>query len=162
LESAARRANAHFLGAFVEAVREFLNTGKGRWVTYAAVGLAAIALLLAMRRSFGDSEAVSVSSERPFICAKTGKSFTYTMKAGDSVPVMSPFSKERTGFRAERCTWTKDGMIKHDPTYVLLNETIGQPGPTFCPDCDRLVVGRNPPALPGARPPPLRSEFKPR
>jgi hypothetical protein len=144
----------------VEAVREFLNTGKGRWITYPAVAVAAIALLIAMRRSFGDSEAVLVSSDRPFICAKTMKPFTYTMKAGDSVPVMSPYSKERTGYRAEKCTWTKDGKSKSEPTYVLLNESIGKPGPTFCPDCDRLVIGRNPPALPGARPPPLRSEFK--
>jgi hypothetical protein len=144
----------------VEAVREFLNSDKGRWVTYAAVGVAVVALLLVVRGSVGDSEAVAASKDRPYICAKTGKTFTYSMKAGDRVPVASPYSGERTGYRAEPCFWTRDGQIKTEPTYVLLNEYAGKTGPTFCPDCDRLVVGLNPPALVGDRPPPLRTDYK--
>jgi hypothetical protein len=61
---------------------------------------------------------------------------------------MPPFNSPSTGkpmvFPAERCYWTKDGKGKLEPTLVLLNEFIGKPGPTNCPDCGREVYPRFP------------------
>jgi len=41
-----------------------------------------------------------------------------------------------------------------------MNTYIGKPEPTFCPDCGRLVVARNPVAQPGMRPPPTREQWE--
>ncbi len=93
----------------------------------------------------------NVPSEEPkalagdFICARTLKHFTYQMAPGERQPVFSPFSKERTGYPAEKCFWTRDGKAKLEPTFVLLNHYIGKKDePTICPDCGRLVEPRNP------------------
>ncbi len=140
--------------------REFLNSGKGRVVVWTGIGAAVLLIVFVLRGTFGDSEAVASSSERPFICAKTGETFTYTLEKGDVMPVRSPHSGENTGYPAEACFWTRDGQIKDEPTFVLLNGYAGKPEPTFCPDCDRLVVGLNPPPLTGDKPPPLRGEYR--
>jgi hypothetical protein len=106
-----------------------------------------------------------MSGSRTFICTKTGKSFTTDLREGWTVPVPSPHSGENTGVPAEQCVWTKEGTIKTDPTYVLLNEYVGKSGPTFCPDCGRLVVQRNPifrAGDPAARPPPTPEEYRSR
>ncbi|MBX3395120.1 MAG: hypothetical protein KF841_07095 [Phycisphaerae bacterium] len=79
-----------------------------------------------------------------YICSETGKTFAHVRRSGEPSPVLSPFSKKNTGYPAEKCYWTKDGKIKDTPTYVLLNEQAGKPGPTKCPDCGRLVVPHNP------------------
>jgi len=79
------------------------------------------------------------------ICAVTLKHYPHEREAGESYPFYSPFTKDRTGYPAERCYWTKDGKAKAEPTYVLLNEYINKPGPTICPDCGRLVEPHNPP-----------------
>jgi hypothetical protein len=80
-----------------------------------------------------------------FMCSETGKVFTYEMHAGEHWPVLSPYSGKMTGYPAERCYWTKDGKRKLTPTYVILNEHLGKPGDTICPECGRVVVGHNPP-----------------
>lgn len=80
-----------------------------------------------------------------FMCIETNKTFTYAMKQGERSPVLSPYSNQRTGYLAEPCYWTADGKRKETPTYVLLNDHVGKPGDTFCPDCGRLVIGHNPP-----------------
>jgi len=77
------------------------------------------------------------------------------------MPVLAPSGKN-TGYEAELCYWTKDGKPKETPTPVLLNIYKGIKGPTFCPDCGRLVVGHNPPAMEGAKPPPTKDEYTPR
>lgn len=79
-----------------------------------------------------------------YICAETGKTFPHVRKSGEQSPVLSPHSGKNTGYMAEKCYWTKDGKIKDTPTYVLLNEATGKPGPTWCPDCDREVIPHNP------------------
>lgn len=79
-----------------------------------------------------------------YICSETGKTFAHVRKSGEPSPVLSPHSKKNTGYPAEKCYWTKDGKIKDAPTYVLLNQHTGKPGPTICPDCGRLVVPHNP------------------
>lgn len=138
---------------------EFLKSPKGRPVAIVFGLLAAVAAVYMVWSSIGPNEAVASSTDRIFICSETGKTFRRTLAIGDTVPVPSPHSGKNTGYEPELCYWTKDGKVKEDPTYVLLNQTAGRPGPTFCPDCSRLVVGLNPPAAPGMTPPPTKAEF---
>jgi hypothetical protein len=105
------------------------------------------------------SSAVSDERKRLFVDATTGEGFRHELVLGESIPVDAP-SGGKTGYPAELCYWTKDGTPKTDPTPVLLNSYIGKPGPTFCPDCGRLVVAHNPMARPGMRPPPTREEWE--
>jgi hypothetical protein len=107
----------------------------------------------------GDDPVTAASRDRTYICAETGKAFRHKLKAGDIVPIDSPHSGKRTGYPAELCYWTADGGTKPDPTPVLLNSYAGKSGPTFCPDCGRLVVGLNPPPVAGADPPPKQNEY---
>src|SRR5262245_3846451 len=142
-------------------MREFLNSSQGKFVTF---GLVAVMFAVAgylIWNAMGPSEAEKLARDRIFIDAKTMKPFSYELKIGDMIPVKAP-SGEKTGYPAELCYWTKDGKAKDDPTPVLLNDRIGKSGPTFCPDCGRLVVGHNPPAMAGAKPPPTQAEYKPR
>lgn len=87
-----------------------------------------------------DAEPLEVT----FYCIEAKKPFEYSLLEGDKWPVISPFTGKATGYPAERCYWTKDGKRKAEPTYVLLNETLGKSGDTICPECGRLVVGHNP------------------
>ena len=64
------------------------------------------------------------------------------------------------GVPQPRIFWTKDGKPKQDPTPVLLNSWIGKSGPTFCPDCGRLVVGHNPIPGPNSKPPPTKADYE--
>jgi hypothetical protein len=80
---------------------------------------------------------------------------------GQSIPIKAP-SGNNSGYPAELCYWTKDGQAKTDPTPVLLNVLVGKPGPTFCPDCGRLVVGHNPRPGAGVKAPMTQEEWKKR
>lgn len=104
---------------------------------------------------------VAAERDRIFVDATTGKGFYHELEKGESIPVKAP-SGDMSGYPAELCYWTKDGQIKSDPTPVLLNSWIGKPGPTFCPDCGRLVVPNNPRPRPGDRPPPTREQYEQR
>lgn len=139
-------------------IREFFRQPAGKAV---AIGLFVVAMgvFTWVLLSEGSNPAVDSSTERVFMCSETGKTFKYTIKVGDTIPVLSPYSNKKTGYEPERCYWTADGKAKREPTYVLLNETIGKPGPTFCPDCKRLVVPMNPPAIEGGTPPPTEAEY---
>ena len=79
-----------------------------------------------------------------FLCTETNKPFEYAMKMGDKWPVMSPYSGKKTGYPTEKCYWTRDNKRKSEPTYVILNQNLGKPGDTICPDCGRVVVGHFP------------------
>jgi hypothetical protein len=147
----------------IEKLRAFFQTGAGKAI---GIGLAVIALLVmasVIWSAIGPSDAEELSTNRMFIDAKTGKPFKHTIKAGETLPVDAP-SGGKSGVPAETCFWTKDGQIKKDPTYVLLNENAIPPkkGPTFCPDCGRLVTPMNPPAVAGRKPPPTQAEYKDR
>ncbi len=101
-----------------------------------------------------------MAAETPlFVDVDSGKTFPLALTAGLTLPVKSPFTGKSTGYPAELCFWTKDGKPKADPTAVVLNELLGKPGPTFCPDCGRLVVHHNP-APPNARLPMTREEYE--
>jgi hypothetical protein len=140
----------------LEQLRKFFQSKAGAATAGAVVLVALIALFFSMRGMF-TSEAGALSAERVYI-DEHGNSFTATAKPG--VPI-----KGKDGgpaYIAELCYWTKDGKPKSSPTPVLLNESLGKKEPTFCPDCGRLVVGRNPRAGPGVKPPPTKAEYKPR
>jgi hypothetical protein len=111
-----------------------------------------------MQAYSGRPESGFQPSERVFIDSATMKPFNHELKAGESIPVKAP-SGGNTGYQAELCYWTKDGKVKDEPTAVLLNEAVSKPGPTFCPDCGRLVVPHNPHASADATPPPTQSEY---
>lgn len=115
------------------------------------IGVAVVVFIVAgifVWRNMRDSDAVRRSWERMYICAKTGKSFEHTIKAGELEPIYSPHSKANTGYQAELCYWTKDAnnewAAKLEPTVVLLNSTFEPGAETFCPDCGHKVVGHNP------------------
>ena len=142
----------------MQGIREFLNSDKGK---YAAVGLTAVVVLVAAfvaYQSLGPSDAMAASRGRVFIDAETGETFTHEITAGETSPVDAPSGK-KTGYEAEPCFWTADGQVKDDPTYVLMNRHAGKDGPTFCPDCGRLVTDLNPPPIAGAKPPPTEAEY---
>src|SRR5438477_6525095 len=123
-------------------LRDFLNSSRGKTLSVASVAIALVLAGFLIWRQLGPTDAEKLSRERLFIDAKTMKAFNYEVKIGDSLPVKAP-SGDRTGYPAELCYWTKDGKPRKDPYPVLLNEFVGKSGPTFCPDCGRLVVGHN-------------------
>src|SRR5688500_14187625 len=141
----------------VTGLREFLETKAGKGVAAVLILIAAIAIFVSVRDNLGPAEAAALSRERVFICSDTGKTFVAEVTPGMGFPVRSPHSGAHTGYVPELCYWTADGTIAGEPTYVLLNRHRGEKGPTFCPDCDRLVVSDNPPPEPD-KPPPTRAE----
>jgi hypothetical protein len=68
----------------------------------------------------------------------------FSIPRGETFPYANPKTGKRTLFPVETCFWTKDGKAKFPPTYVILNERLGKPGPTTCPDCGRRVTVYNP------------------
>jgi hypothetical protein len=58
-------------------------------------------------------------------------------------PVKTPDTGKMTGYPAEACYWDLCGQ-KEGGTWVVLNETVGKPGETLCPECGNRVVGHNP------------------
>jgi hypothetical protein len=132
---------------------------------YVATGFAILAVIVAgyfIFTNLGAGEVVADTRDRTFICSETGKTFQHEIEVGETFPVKSPHSGKNTGFPAEPCYWTKDAKPKDDPSWVLLNSNKGQPEPTFCPDCGRLVVPLNPFPTPTSRPPPTEPEYKAR
>ncbi len=125
-----------------------------------AVVLVLVIVAVYQVRSFMSPDATVAYANAPlFIDSETGKTFRVTLEDGMSIPVKSPSTGKMTGYKAELCYWTKDGKPKTDPTPVLMNEDVGKPGPTFCPDCGRLVVHHNPVATADRTPPPTRDEY---
>ncbi len=68
----------------------------------------------------------------------------FSIPRGETFPYANPKTGKRTLYPVETCFWTKDGKAKFPPTYVILNERLGKPGPTTCPDCGRRVTVYNP------------------
>jgi len=111
-------------------------------------------------KAMAPSEAEALSHDHVFVDSKTMKPFNHELQIGDMIPVQAP-SGGKTGYPAELCFWTKDGKEKKEPTAVLLNQIIGKTGPTFCPECGRLVKAHNPRPGPNVNPPPTAAEYKP-
>jgi hypothetical protein len=142
-----------------DGLREFLRGPGGRGAAIAVLILGLATAGWSIWRNVTPDQAVVDANSPLFIDSETGQTFHTTLKVGMDVPVQSPYTGRATGYKAELCYWTKDGTAKTDPTAVLMNSDIGKPGPTFCPDCGRLVVGHNPMPGPGVRPPPTRAEW---
>lgn len=146
-----------------QGVREFLNTPAGKAVSIVFILLMLGLVVYEVHGAFGASETESFANTRTFICSETLKPYQYELTTTSKIPAPSPFSGKNTGYPAELCYWTKDGKIKgpnEKPTPVLLNTYRKQPEPTFCPECGRLVVARNPQPNAGAKPPPTEADFK--
>jgi hypothetical protein len=143
----------------MEWLNRFFRTGTGATVGCLAALCLCVALYVEVRNSFSPP-GIAALKDATFICSETGKAYTHVLVLGDSIPLYSPYSGKNTGYPAEFCYWTADGHIKDTPTPVLLNSYIGVPGPTFCPDCGRLVVARNPRPGPNSKPPPTREEYE--
>ena len=127
-----------------------------------AAGIFCVAALVVATyfvRSFFRGDTVDDAYYTTYICTETGKVFRHRNALGETLPIYSSYSGKNTGMPAEACYWTADGHPREEPTWVLLNEELGKTGPTFCPDCGRLVVGHNPRPGPGVRPPPTSAEY---
>ena len=144
--------------------RAFFKTTGGKVTGAAALILCTGVIGYAAWRAWRGNDILNRANDRIFVCSQTGKAFHVDLArlSGQSIPVLSPYSSKNTGYPAELCYWTTDGQVKKEPTAVLLNEMIGKTGPTFCPDCGRLVVGHNPLPRPGTKPPPTRKEYEAR
>ena len=145
----------------MQAVRDFLETPAGKAVGIGLAVAAGLFFWFSLRKNL-TNEAAALSRERVMMCSETGKPFKAELGEGSKIPVRSPYSGRNTGYPAEFCYWTKDGRAKSEPTPVLVNFYLNGSEPSFCPDCDRLVVPRNPGPFPGAKPPPTRAEYQPR
>ena len=109
--------------------------------------LATIAALafLATKMGGGPPDAGAASRVRVAMDSVTGEVFeTFRIKEGDAMPWEHPSTGDRTVYPIERCYWSADGGAQAKPTFVILNEMLGRPGPTICPDCGREVVRHNP------------------
>ena len=144
----------------IEKIRAFLE-GDGGKITAVAVLLVGLVVAFFSFRSNLTNDIARTSARRTYVCGETGKPFAHTLTVGETAPVKSPHSGKKTGYPGVECYWTPDGRIKSEPTWLLLNSTLGKPGPTFCPDCDRLVTPDSTLPVPGETPPPLRSQYKP-
>jgi hypothetical protein len=142
----------------MEQLQKWLQTTAGKAAT-ALLSLALIGLVVWMIVRALGTDTPGDPNNVTYVCSETGKPFLHRNVVGESIPVMSPYSGKETGYPAEPCYWTADGQIKAQPTWVLLNQTLGKSGPTFCPDCGRLVVARNPMPSPGSKPPPTQQEL---
>lgn len=132
--------------SLTESVRNFRWDAKSVGTLLAAVlSIAVLVVVISRATVFAPKSLTDISRSRPVIDAETNELFEdYTMKDGAKVPFTNPKTGRATLYPAETCFWTKDGKAKLEPTYVLLNQRAGKPGPTLCPDCGREVVGHNP------------------
>jgi hypothetical protein len=140
-------------------IGKFFKTTIGKTVA-ALLMLVVLGAIYVEARDFISPPVRALMTQRVFICSATGKTFTHELAVGESIPVYSPYSGQNTGYPAEYCYWNADGTTKTTPTPVLLNSYLNKPGPTFCPDCGRLVVFHNPSPTPGMTPPPTREEYE--
>jgi hypothetical protein len=142
----------------MEQLQKWLQTTSGKAATV-LLSLALIGLVVWMFMRALGTDTPGDPNNVTYVCSETGKAFKHRNVVGEEMPILSPYSGRNTGYPAESCYWTADGHVKTEPTWVILNQVLGKTGPTFCPDCGRLVIGHNPPAVDGAKPPPTQQEL---
>ncbi|MBY0307389.1 MAG: hypothetical protein K2Q09_01475 [Phycisphaerales bacterium] len=130
----------------VEAVKTNQHGARKNAVVVGACVLSLLLLAFVISRAlFGGESAASVAERGVFVDSQTGEVFEgFAIPAVGHFPYKNPKTGTETLYPAEACFWAKDGTIKAKPTYVLLNELVGKPGQTMCPDCGRPVKRRNP------------------
>lgn len=139
-------------------IKTFLESTSGKWLAIVMVAAVIVVAAWITWNYTGPSAAADISGRMTYVCAETNKPFEFKIQPGMTLPVMSPHSGKATGYPAELCYWTKDGKPVERPTPVLMNDYVKKPGPTFCPECGRLVRFRNP--RPGeADVPPTREQY---
>lgn len=110
-----------------------------------AAALLAACILLGYQLFGGTRSADAMSRHRDMVCSETLEPFPDVgVPDGEDLPFRNPKTGRRTLYPAEKCYWNKDGSVRLQPTFVLLNDYVGKPGQTICPDCGRPVVGHNP------------------
>lgn len=140
-------------------IREFLQTKAGYATSIGVILIALVALGFSVRSNLGN-EIADVTGQQVAVCSATGKSWNFKLKPGMTFPIDSPHSGKKTGYPADAtCNWTADGKVDTELTYVLMNDTAGKQGPTFCPKCSRQVVRENPLASADRKPPPTDKEY---
>jgi hypothetical protein len=139
--------------------REFLTTTGGKVAAGGIIVLCVAAAAWSIWANVGEPSGVKDASSILFMDIENGKTFRVDPSPDMPYPCKSPFTGHMTGYHAELCTWTKDGHVRSEPFAVVLNQELGKPGPTFCPDCGRLVVPHNPPAVEGHHPPPTQQDY---
>src|SRR5262245_18592252 len=121
------------------------NTGSSRRTPI--LGVLAVALLAGsgyyLWTQIAPHTVADDANTRMFICSETLKPFKHSLTVGETEPILSPFTKKNTGWRAEPCYWTKDGKAKKNPTWVLVKARMGLEGKTMCPECGHEVVVHN-------------------
>lgn len=125
----------------------------GAWGIVVAIVLLSTAVYLAYQTIYTVEPTPLDPPPIMYICSETRETFQHKPQVGETIPILSPFSKKKTGYPAEKCYWTKDGKQKLIPTYILMNEHLGIKKPTICPYCGRLVEFHNklpPPGTPFA------------
>ena len=125
----AAAAGSRSLGAIALALASILLLGYVGWSVFSSVRNSPTAS--ANLVSLMDSESGEVIDQ-------------FSIPRGETFPYANPKTGKRTLYPVETCFWTKDGKAKFPPTYVILNERLGKPGPTTCPDCGRRVTVYNP------------------
>jgi hypothetical protein len=140
-------------------VREYMQTSAGKAIAILAIVLCIAGAAWSVWSNVGQDAAVKDASALIFVDIENGKTFRINPTADMPYPCKSPFTGHMTCYHAELCGWTKDGHVRSEPFPVVLNSDLGKSGPTFCPDCGRLVVAHNPLAAEGRRPPPTQQEY---
>lgn len=146
------------LGNSMEESESWTQTTTGRLVL-ALVCVAAVGIAAWEIRSYFHGDTPGDPNSLTYVDSESGKTFSHENTIGEMVPIVSPFTGNRTGYPGVPCYWTPDGQLKKDPTWLILNQTLGRRGPTFCPFCGRLVRPMQPIPVPGDKPPPTQQEL---
>lgn len=123
-------------------------------------GVAALAVaVVAVRSYLLESGTPGDPNLTVYVDSTTGQSFSHRNQVGEAIPIVSPYTNQKTGYPGVPCFWTKDGTLRKEPFWLILNSALGKAEPTFCPDCGRLVRPRQSAPRPGDRPPPTQQEL---
>lgn len=159
------RADARAVGCFplrkLKNVRNLLQGNTGLLLAVLLLVGGGTIFYITVLAGDGVSEIAEDSRTQTLIDAD-GNVFTVKLSLKSSEKDLVNPKSGKTGYPAEWCWWTKDGKKRDKPFPVLLNQHKGDNSPTFCPDCDRLVIPHNPQyieGLPVPKLPPTKQEY---
>lgn len=100
--------------------------------------------------TLGGQSQLDLANERVYMCNECGEFRPHLPREGEIEPLKCPKCGAMAYYETEKCFWTKgsDGewKAKTQPSFAILKQRIdpNSTEETFCPDCGRKVVGRNP------------------